>query len=213
MTVFYTLAIFGCWAQLFCQARAERLESGTKGFFRLPGEVRYLSVTDASLGLYTVGSELSKIYFLQALKCEEEKVEIIYTSPCMRLGLVHKYLLKIFQTNTYMDVIRIPKKTQRVDKKNFHAEIRARRDVDLALSSSVVLLDLHAQGLDQIITAMLNAVVSAQPSSGLNIAMARSAIFTSGETREIETSECSIQIAPNDLVFGVFFVYSQSTTR
>ena len=70
---------------------------------------------------------------------------------------------------------------QRVELKDFHAEVRARRDVDLALSSSVVLLDLHAQGLDQIITAMLNALISAQPSSGLNVSTARNAIFTSGK--------------------------------
>ncbi|KAK3799451.1 hypothetical protein RRG08_009992 [Elysia crispata] len=88
----------------------------------------------------------------------------------------------------------------RVEMKNFHAEVRAQRDVDLALSSSVVLLDLHAQGLEQIITAMLNAVISAQPSSGLNVTTARNAIFTSENvlTRAIQGTVASVDMGGVD---------------
>lgn len=88
----------------------------------------------------------------------------------------------------------------KVELKDFHSEVRARRDVDLALSSSVVLLDLHAQGLDQIITAMLNALVAAQPSSGLNVPSARNAIFTSENvlTRAIQGTVASVDMGGVD---------------
>ncbi|XP_012943311.1 sodium bicarbonate transporter-like protein 11 [Aplysia californica] len=69
---------------------------------------------------------------------------------------------------------------ERLTIKDFHAEVRAVRDIDFAISNSVVLLDVQANGLAHIVGEMLHALCTGQPEAKLDVTAARQAIFTSG---------------------------------
>lgn len=84
--------------------------------------------------------------------------------------------------------------------KDFHAEIRAFRDVEDFLNRTLLILDLQTTGLTQIVDAMLNKLQS-NKEIGMTFTLeeARQTIFTENSGREptVHTSKSPQIFKPN----------------
>jgi hypothetical protein len=81
---------------------------------------------------------------------------------------------------------------QKVPLKDFHAEIRAFKDVEDFLSRTLLMLDLQKIGLTQIIDAMVKKILEKKEvSAQTSLDEARQAIFTQDSGKNGQGDQCS----------------------